>query len=114
MTDTASTSDLRASLHRGDPVSQADFRRAEEREAAAFERVLADRRAAREARIVDPYHDAAERAAERAAKFEQARADREAEQDATANRIEQMRLARLDRHTPGGLPLHQGAEPRRT
>lgn len=104
MTETRTTDELRTALYRGDHVTRADFRAAEEREAAQFESTLADRRADRAARLVDPHYN---EPADRSAELEQARVEREAETETeqTRGRIEEMRLARMDRRTPGGLPL---------
>jgi hypothetical protein len=103
--DRRSVQDLRDARAQGEHVTKAMFRAATEREDARFEKTLAEHRTAREKRIADPNHDTTARAEERAADREQAQAEREQHAQESAVTIEQMRLARQDSRTPGGLPL---------
>lgn len=99
--DTATVAELRTALHRGDAVSPAQFRAAEERDEAALGSVLDATKARRAADLADPHRDDDERQAARTA----ARAVASESMEGDVDRIERMRLAHQDRHRPGGAPL---------
>lgn len=101
--DTATVAELRLALHRGDTVTRAQFRAAEERDEAALDSVVDATRARRAADLEDPHHDEDERQAARAA----VRAAAVEATEGDTDRIEQMRLSHQDRHRPGGAALNR-------